>query len=118
MKKDPDAIDHPDEDPIIDDYEENDDGTHKDFEPIIDFPGTEPDYKEKPRQGSDTLEEEAHWSLHNIVNAIVHKEIQTNRIIDEMQEIAKNGSNGGSLLKPHAPMKPYVKQEDRKKKQG
>lgn len=103
MKKDPDTTDHPDEvtSGIVEEADEE--WRHKDFEPVIDFPGTDPNWKESPRDAStaESLEEEAHWSLHNIANALIHKELQTEAMMEEMIEYAQNGT-----LKPYVPMKP------------
>ena len=75
-------------------------------------------YKERPQTGYENLQEEGHWQLHKIVNAIIHKEIQTEGIIEDMSELAYNGSQGGSMMKPYKPMPNHtekVRQEELKK---
>lgn len=109
--------DHPDEEEIA----IEDDDEHVDWEPVIEFPDAGGNYKERPRNGSENLQEEGHWQLHKIVNAIIHKEIQTEEMIDDFKALAVNGSRGGTFIKPYTPMKSYQEKkkeaEEKKKKE-
>eukprot|EP00111_Clytia_hemisphaerica_P005940 TCONS_00017201-protein len=93
------------------------DDEHVDWEPVLEFPDARPDYKETARNGSENLQEEGHWQLHKIVNAVIHKEIQTAEMIDDFQKLAINGSEGGTFIKPYVPMKTYMekKREEQRK---
>ena len=106
--------DHPDEEIEIEDDDE-----HVDWEPVIEFPDAGDGYKERPRSGSENLQEEGHWQLHKIVNGIIHKEIQTGEMIEYFKKLAINGSRGGTFIKPYTPMKSYQekkKEAEAKKK--
>ena len=108
--------DHPDEE----EPEIEADDEHVDWEPVLEFPDARPDYQETARNGSENLQEEGHWQLHKIVNAVIHKEIQTAEMIDDFQKLAINGSEGGTFIKPYVPMKTYMekkKEEEQKMKQ-
>ena len=110
-------MDHPDEEEIdIEDDEE-----HTDWEPVIEFPDAGGGYKERPRSGSENLQEEGHWQLHKIMNAVIHKEIQTEGMIEDFKDLAINGSRGGNFIKPYVPMKSYAdkkrKEEQKKRKE-
>ena len=78
--------DHPDEE----EPEIEADDEHVDWEPVLEFPDARPDYQETARNGSENLQEEGHWQLHKIVNAVIHKEIQTAEMIDDFQKLAIN----------------------------
>jgi len=111
--------DHPDEGVV----EIEDDDEHVDFEPVIEFPDDSPDYKERARNGADSeLAEHGHWQLHKIINGIVHKEIQTAEMIEDFKRLARNGTKGGSMIKPYIPMKKYAEkmreEEERKAKEA
>lgn len=107
--------DHPDEEEI--DIEDDDE--HVDWEPVIEFPDAGGNYKERPRNGSENIQQEGHWQLHKIVNAIIHKEIQTEEMIEDFKDLAINGSRGGTFIKPYKPMKSYQekKKEAQRKKE-
>lgn len=100
--------DHPDEAEV----ELETDDEHVDFEPVIEFPDDSPDYKERARNGADAdLQEHGHWQLHKIINGIVHKEIQTAEMIADFKRLARNGTKGGSMIKPYVPMKTYMEKK-------
>ena len=59
---------------------------HKDFDPVVDFPDDDPDYKEEERVNMTSSEEKSHHSLHVITNGIIHKSIETQEKMKSMQK--------------------------------
>jgi len=66
---------------------------HKDFDPVIEFPSADPNYKERERGNkTETIEEATHQMLHfNTVNAIIHKNIDVHKKLKDMQRKIRNG---------------------------
>lgn len=66
---------------------------HKDFDPVIEFPDADPNYKEKERGNkTNSIEEDAHRQLHfKVTNGIIHKNIEVHKKIEEMRRKIRNG---------------------------
>lgn len=67
---------------------------HKDFDPVIEFPDNDPDYKESERTEMTSQGEKSHYTLHKITNSIIHKNIQVSEKLEEMKQKVKQGLKG------------------------
>lgn len=74
----------------IDESDEEED--HKDFDPVIDFPDNDPNYKEKEKFNTTSIGEESHQQLHTITNTLIHQMDKAAQKIDDIQESVREGT--------------------------